>query len=469
MPSPLWKFESVWMAFACCGVALCEAADRAPLRPRVEVEETVYTNTPANNGAGPMWCSGSTTLVRVGDVVYATGLETIPNEAPLNNCRWTLFRRAAEGWTRIHADTTGKTREPSPLITLGDGRVVVSANPTLAQGPTPNGGPARPELWTFATSEPASEPKRELPLWDGAPKFSEHSYRSFSADGANGECILFQNIDYTHAEWAFRDRTGKWGAHSRLNWPWGADYEKPQPIRVCYPNVVLQDRAVHFLGVSDIQEPNPAWRDFKHQLTGQHWDYDFRRLFYTWTPDITAKPFSGWIEIASREKTCGWVSPCDLWVDPRGNVHLLWTERALDERLRERFFPGQEQSHGLYYSYIQNGKLVGRWTVAESRDSKPGVMGSAGRFQITPDNRLFIVFYASGTEAPGKTISENRVVEVLPEGSFGTFMTIPLSSPFTSYFTATPRAGSKPSRTLDLFGLKSGAGQVLSYARVQLY
>ena len=152
MPSPIWKLESVWMAFACCGVALCEAADMPPLKPRVELEENVYTNTPANNGAGPMWCSGSTTLVRVGDVVYATGLETIPNEPPLNNCRWTLFRRAAEGWTRIHADTTGKTREPSPLITLGDGQVVVSANPTLAQGPTPNGGPARPELWTFATS-----------------------------------------------------------------------------------------------------------------------------------------------------------------------------------------------------------------------------------------------------------------------------------------------------------------------------
>ena len=49
--------------------------------------------------------------------------------------------------------------------------------------------------------------------------------------------------------------------------------------------VGARNRAVHFVGVSDVLEPNPAWRKFKRELTGQQWDYDFRRLFYTWTPD----------------------------------------------------------------------------------------------------------------------------------------------------------------------------------------
>ena len=41
------------------------------LRPVVEAEEEVYTFTNANNGAGPMWCHGSTCLVRLGKEVFA--------------------------------------------------------------------------------------------------------------------------------------------------------------------------------------------------------------------------------------------------------------------------------------------------------------------------------------------------------------------------------------------------------------
>lgn len=440
------------------------------LQPIVEVEEEVYQYTPANNGAGPMWCHGSTTLVRSGDRVFATGLETIPNEPPLNNCRWVVFERGSDGWSKRYTDMEGKTREPSPLVTIGGGRILVSANPTLSKAPTPNGGPARPEIWEFAAGTTSSvAPSRWLPKWDGTPKFTEHSYRTFSADANAGEFILFQNIDYTHAEWTFRDRNGTWAAKGQLKWPWGTDYEKPQPIRVCYPNVVLRNRAVYFLGVSDIQEPKSAWREYKHQLTGQHWDYDFRRLFFTWSSDITRQPFSNWVEIASREKTCGMVSACDLWLDDRGTVHVLWTERALDERLREKFYPGEKQSHGLYYGTLREGKLVGRWIVSEMREGRPGISGSAGRFQITPENRLFISYYASGQDENGMGVNENRVVEVIGEGKFGETARVPLKFPFGSYFTATTRGGSPLSRTLEYFGPRVGSSGSLSYARVKLY
>ena len=67
------------------GPARARAAE--PLRPVVEVEEEVYTYRPANNGAGPLWCSGSTCLVRIGDAVFASGLETLADHKPLNNCR----------------------------------------------------------------------------------------------------------------------------------------------------------------------------------------------------------------------------------------------------------------------------------------------------------------------------------------------------------------------------------------------
>ena len=444
---------------------LARAADLAPV---IEIEEDVYSYTNANNGAGPMWCSGSTSLVRSGDHVFASGLETVADAKPLNNCRWMLFHRDAKGWQRLRVDE-GRTREPSPLAAFYDGRVFLSANPTLGSGAQPNGGPARPDVLQFAASDPTAAPLSLTPVWQGTPPFREHSYRSFAADGAAWELVLFQNIDYAHAEWTFRDRAGKWSAQGQLKWPWGAEYDKPEPIRVCYPNVAVRGRAVHFFGVSDVVEPYKAWREFKRELTGQQWDYDFRRLFYTWTPDITKEPFAEWVEIASRDKTCGWLSPGDLWLARNGDVHLLWSERAIDERLRAKFFPEAKQSHTLNYAVVREGKVIRRRTLMESTEDKPGIAGSAGRFHVTPDHRLFVVCYVSGTEAGGRSVAENRIQEILLDGSTGAPVRLPLAKPFTSYFTTTVRGGSPESRTLEMLGTRAGGGNTISYAKVRLF
>ena len=445
---------------------LARAADLAPV---VEIEEDVYSFTNANNGAGPMWCSGSTCLVRVGKRVFASGLETLPDAKPLNNCRWMLFERRARSWERVWLDENGRTREPSPLAAFPDGRVFLSANPTLGNVSEPNGGPALPLIFEFKAGKATAAPKELTPAWQDTPRFSEHSYRSFAADGGSRELILFQNIGYTHAEWTFRDGRGNWSAQGQIKWPWGAEYDKPQPIRVCYPDVAIRNRAVYFVGVSDIVEPYHAWRDFKRQLTGREWDYDFRRLFYTWTPDITRKPFAEWVEIASRDKTCGWLMPGDLYVAPDGDVHLVWTERAIDERLRAKFFPGAKQSHTLNYVVVRDGKVVLRRTIEESTEDKPGIIGSAVRFQATPDHRLFVVYYASGVGSDGERVAENRVREILPGGDAGPAVRVPFQRPFVSYFTATVRAGSPLSRTLEMLGNHQGMGNTISYARVRLF
>lgn len=450
-----------WAALA---ISLC--AQETDLRPVVEVEDDVYTYEPANNGAGPMWCQGSTSLLRIGDGVFASGLETLKGAKPLNNCRWLLFMRGKTGWENIATDANGRTREPSPLAGFPDGRVFLSANPTLTAVDTYS-GPARPEILEFSAKAPRAPHKTILPKWEGAPKFTEHSYRSFAADGANRELILFQNIDYTHCEWAFLDRQGEW-RQGKLKWPWGAEYEKPQPIRVCYPNVALRDRAAHFCGVSDIIEPNGQWRAFKKQLTGREWDYDFRRLFYAWTPDITTGKFRDWIEIASRERTCGWISPGDLWAAPDGTVHILWTERALDERLRAKFFPEAKQSHSLNYAVLREGKVVSQRTLIKAEEGGAGEVPGRARFQIAPGNRLFILGYVSGSDTGGKPISENRVMELRLDGKPTAWVRVPFRKPFSDFFTASVRAGSEPSLVVDILGVHPGAGETISYGRMAL-
>jgi hypothetical protein len=272
-------------------VPVGRGAAAQPLAPAVEVEEDVYTYEPADNGAGPLWCKGSTCIVRIGDNVFVSGIETLKDLKPLNNVRWLLFKRADAGWVLQQRDENDRTREPCPLAAFPDGRLFLSVNPTLTE-PNTYSGPARPQILQFA-ADAARAPYRELlPVWDGKPAFTEHSYRGFAADGSSRELLVLNILQHEAQYWSFRDRNGRWAARGRLVFPMGLDYEKPEPIRLCYPVVALANRAAYILAISDIIEPVPAWRRYKRELTKQQWDYDFRRLFFTWTPDITTTPFS---------------------------------------------------------------------------------------------------------------------------------------------------------------------------------
>jgi hypothetical protein len=435
------------------------------VRPKVEVQEDVYRYVAADNGAGPLWCHGSTCIVRIGADVYASGLETIPDRKPLNNCRWQLFHRTESDWQMVCADDNGRTREPCPLAAIPDENMLyLSANPTLTPLDAYNGS-ARPELLKFKL--PGFSPSTVLPEWRDAPPFTEHSYRSFAADGPRHELFLCQNIGYTHSAWTFRDSAGKW-VSGELKWPWGAEYDEPQPIRVCYPNVALVNRRVYFCGVSDIHEPYKAWRTYKKEITGQDWDYDFRRLFFTWSDDISAGTFHDWMEISSRDKTAGWIMPGDLWVAPDGLVHLVWMERAIDERLRQKFFPDAKQSNTLNYAAVRDGKVVTRRALVQNEEGGAAEVANSPRFQVTEAGRLFVVYYVSGKNSNGVAVSENRLTELLPDGAVSAPVVVPLNPPFTSYFTATVRAGTAASTVIDMLGARAGKSNTISYARIRI-
>jgi hypothetical protein len=436
--------------------------DRQAFTVSVEAEELVYKYKPPDNGSGPMWCHGNSCIVRYGKKVIASGMETLENELPLNNTRWTLFERKTGGWDLLMKDQRERTREPSPLGLLNEaGKVLVSVNPTLTE-PGIRNGPAEPQILQFEAADLGAGFETLLPAWHGQPRFTEHSYRSFAVDGLKNEYILFQNTGYDVAEWVFFDRLGNWSASGQLVWPWGGEYEEPQPIRTCYPAVQLIDREVHFLGVSDIVEPKKAWRDYKFKLTGREWDYDFRRLFYTWSRDISSGQFEEWVEVASREQTAGHIFPCDLWRAPDGLVHILWTEKALDERLHLEFFPHARQSHVLNHGVLDEGEVIFRQAIMLSEDTEELLPGR-GRFHVTPGNRLFVLYHVSGRDTD---VSANRLVEIGKDFRLSAPVEVGLERPFSSFFTATIRGGSEPSNIIDVLG-EDGQHE-MRYARIRI-
>src|SRR3990167_7511581 len=94
-----WMTASfVVLSVVAMAAASSHAKAPAAIQPVVEIEEDVYRFEPANNGAGPLWCHGSTCIVRIGDEVFASGIETLKGFKPLNNCRWLLWNRTAQGW-----------------------------------------------------------------------------------------------------------------------------------------------------------------------------------------------------------------------------------------------------------------------------------------------------------------------------------------------------------------------------------
>ena len=433
-----------------------------------EYEEDIYQYTPANNGAGPLWGNGMTTVVRIENNVYACGLETDTAVKGLSNCRWTLFRRYSSGWMLEARDQVNLTREPASLA-VGDGdRILLSANPKQADSCTEY-CLTHPEILSFDREKLHLPYERIVPEWKTNPGFNDHSYRAFAVDRQENEMIYFQNYMYHHAEWTFRDRHGRWIASDALKWPLEIYGGKEVPLRLCYSNVALRNRKVFFFANADVVEPVEAWKAHKLAVTGSQWDYVFRRLFFCWSDDITEGKFHSWIEVANRDKTAGFIRNQDLWVSPDGRVYLLWTEKAIDERLREKFFPNEKQEWTIQCAVFADGRITERITILRSREGEADflVPGTA-RFQATPEGRLFVVYYVSGEKTDGGKVSENRVVEVGKDGRVGRPVVIPLKKPLFQFQTANERAGCEPSSRLDMLGIREGVENTISYAGVRI-
>ena len=66
----------LWASAFCLFAFSMRSDGTANMRYTVEAKEVVTRYAPADNGAGPLWCYGSTVIARQGSDVYLSVIET---------------------------------------------------------------------------------------------------------------------------------------------------------------------------------------------------------------------------------------------------------------------------------------------------------------------------------------------------------------------------------------------------------
>lgn len=432
-------------------LAVIIPAPAAPLpTPVVVAEEDVYDIVSPGNGAGPLWCYGCTQIVRQGETVVVSQMETGEGVPLLCNTRWRLLERNQGDWTMFAEAEGYRQREPAPLGITKDNGLFLYVNDSL-HPPGAEYLDCEPHLLQFPLDKKSAQPRKVSPVWNiEKPYFTDHSYRGYGVDGPKNE-LLMLNIDAKTSiqHWCHLNSQGETLANGQISFP----------IRACYPQVALKERAAHVMAISDIVEPVEEWRQYKSEQTGRKWDYVFRILYYTSTPDLTKQPFAEPIEIANVDDTAGHISNHDLWVAPDGSAYVLYTETEVQSALmRDKFFPNASLAGSLHLAVVRDGAITERRILVAGSDT---MSAGQARFHETADGRLFAVAYI-GNEDPG-----NYLVQVYPKPDSPATVKIPLKAPFGAYCLAGVRGGTAPSNTIDIFGHSKG-GDTLSYAQIDL-
>ncbi|MCP4643368.1 MAG: hypothetical protein GY851_23175 [bacterium] len=437
---------AVLASVAMCGI--CRAGE-ADIEPTVTAFEDVYTFASPGNGSGPLWSYGCTSIARVGDDVLVSEMETGEGVPLLCNTRWRLRLRGDGDW-KVVAEAEGyRQREPTSFGVLSDGSLYLYVNDST-EPPGVKYGLCEPHLLRFVLpkSEEMMNPKKLSPTWAGEAYFTDHSYRGYGADGTNDELLMLNIHAKTGVQhWAWLDASGKTLQNGLIEFP----------IRSCYSPVALKDRTGHVVAVGDIVEPVEEWREFKFAQTERKWDYVFRILYYTWTPDIASQPFSEPIEITNVDKTSGHIFHQELWISPEGDAYVVYTQQDVHHAfMRDKYFPDLSVQPSLHLAIVRKGEVVARHVLIDKGEG-PG----CARFHETPDGRAYLFGYAGGPEP------HNYLMPVYPDVKPEARVRVPFEKPFTSFATATVRAGNKPSNTIDTLG-NAPAGDTMSYGQVTL-
>jgi hypothetical protein len=461
-----------------------------------EVEEKIASFQMPKNNTFPLWCYGAPTIVRHNDHVYVTIPEASLDIPPMCNTRLQLFRKKGnDGWQRLYVNPVFDQREPCPIASLGDGKIIVSINSAIV----PFRGnehenwlmwQCEPYLLSFNENEPENKyPEVIKPEWDTDWPFTDHSYRGLATDPVRNELFVMNIEGYQwksgpqgRYHWAFRDATGNWLNNGLLEFP----------VRCCYPCISLKNRRLNIVATSDIDEPNAEWMAYKRDFAGIPWDYDFRKLYYVDAEDIDIKrnAFNEPVVIESCEDTAGHIKHLDLFVDDDNTAHILYISRNICKPfMRDKFWPEKTITASLKVARVKEGRILSKQILASCREDINGRLWSYGKpsgekntgdsfrtnddvpnhaaFHATPDGRLFVIYNLGGFNEGGTDLAKNYLVEI-SQGQSLTPVEVKMGDPMKIFFTAPARNGSTPGNLVDLFGVSKNQPDQINYARINL-
>jgi hypothetical protein len=160
------------IAFTVCTIATAQTVV-------VDVQEDVYTYVNANNGSGPLWSFGCTSIARIGDDVYVNEMETGENVEPLSNTRWRLLRRDNGAWTPVAEAHEYRQREPCSLAVTGNA-INIYVNDSLTE-PGAHYQECFPHILRLTSTDSATKISTLIPRWNEPTTFTDHSYRGSPA------------------------------------------------------------------------------------------------------------------------------------------------------------------------------------------------------------------------------------------------------------------------------------------------
>lgn len=438
---------------------------------RVNREETVVSDIPFfKNGASPGWNNGSPMIVRKGDDVWFSLSRPVEGVPAYANTIWQIYKRRDDGWKVVLEADGPDQREPCQLALINSYTLAVFVNPKTSFLRFRHENQAilwnsHPHLLAFPLAMESPETFPIEPLFSGSPTLREHTYRGLAVDSRTSEAfVLVVDPDSELYHPSYLDAEGEWHAMDAFTFP----------IRGLYPNLYVRGGAAHIAAVSDIREPVQAWQDAKYKKFQRHWDFAYRHIYYSWTPDARTGGFETSLLIDDIEDRPGNARNLDLLVNDDGTAHLLYVKHRFQyEFLRDEFFPGEPMTDEIGYAQVKDGRLIQLQTIAkgnsetELKDLAPGEAGSLkwGRLHRLENGRVVAIY--SGTDRGGDAMWLARLSK---DGSVDDVAKIPMENPLGShYFTNTQRGGSAPSNTIDLLEMNYGTEfHSVRYAEIEV-
>ncbi len=383
-------------------------------------QERITSTAGRMSVADQLWCWGCSTIVRVGDDLFATHTALSAERSGLASAYLELFVRRGNGpWRREYCDECCFQREPCPIVYLGNGRLGVTVNPCdeiPPEQPFAGGSIAStPLLYVFDIGEPVRLVRRVTLRWDDpAYRFVEHSYRSDAVDPVNGD-MLFTNGHYppdSEGEHCYTllDRTFLMQRCGPLHFA----------QRACYHNIGMRGGEVYLFAVRDITEPRQEWRAYKKEMTGNIHDFALREIVLLYSPDIRRVDFLPETVVVSRDATCGRINNHDCaWTADGDMLFVFSTVNVQMEFMRDRFFPEAKLEKTLELLRLRAGKVVGRTVIDRSGEcdgkNPPTEYGAA--LHTMADGSLRLLWSKQGAPSQDAHGDGLYVCDVLGGGS----------------------------------------------------